>query len=106
MKTFLVFVAGAALCLGGDTQFWSQSDFGDFSKGVRSHLAIRSDGRLSLAPKMSEIYDSSTPYLWALARDSKGNLYTAGGPGASVFRIPPGGKPEQVAQFDALEVHA
>ena len=106
MKTALVVLAGAALCMGGDTQYWSQSDFSDFSKGVRSNLSIRSDGRLSLAPKTNEVYDSSTPYLWALARDSRGNLYTAGGPGAKLFRIPPAGKPEMAAQFDALEVHA
>src|ERR1700733_9835288 len=106
MKTILLLVTGATLCLAGETRSWTQADYADFQKGNLKNLSIRSDGRLSLAPKTTEIYDSSTSYLWALARDSKGNIYTAGGPGASLFRIAAGGKPEKVAQFDALEIHA
>ena len=80
--------------------------FADFQKGVRTNLSIRSDGRLSLAPKQTEVADSSTAYLWALARDSRGNLYTGGGPGAKLFRIAPSGKSEKIADFDALAIQA
>jgi sugar lactone lactonase YvrE len=40
-----------------------------------------------------------------LARDSKGVLYAGGGPGASVYRFT-SGKPQKIAEFDAVEVHA
>ena len=70
MKIILLLAAGATVCLAGETRTWSQSDYADFDKGNRRDLSIRSDGRLSLAPKTTEIYDSSTAYLWALARDS------------------------------------
>jgi len=70
VKTALLVLALPTFCAAGDTLFWSQSDYADFQKGVRTNLSIRSDGRLSLAPKTTEIYDSSTSYLWALARDS------------------------------------
>ncbi len=106
MKALTLLIAGAALCLAGETRSWTQSDYSDFQKGNLKNLSIRSDGRLSLAPRTTEIYDSSTAYLWALARDSHGNLYTAGGPGAKLFRIPPNGKGEKIAEFDALEIHA
>src|ERR1700688_4254876 len=112
MKTILLFalVAFAAtrgtFCFAGETRSWTQSDYSDFQKGNLRNLSIRSDGRLSLAPRTTEIYDSSTAYLWALAQDSHGNLYTAGGPGAKLFRIPPGRKAEKIAEFDALEIHA
>jgi len=106
MKTITLLVAGASLCLAGETRSWTQSDYSDFQKGNLKNLSIRSDGRLSLAPRTTEIYDSSTAYLWALARDSHGNLYTAGGPGAKLFRIPPNGRGEKIAEFDALEIHA
>ncbi len=105
MKLVLIF-STAALCCATETRSWTQSDYADFQKGVRTHLSIRSDGRLSLAPKMSEVYDSSSAYLWTLEQDSHGNLYTAGGPGAKLFRIRPGGKAEKIAEFDALEIHA
>src|SRR5579863_3207533 len=106
MKTMMLLAAGATLCLAGETRSWTQSDYSDFQKGNLKNLSIRSDGRLSLAPSTTEVYDSSTAYLWALAQDSRGNLYTAGGPGAKLFRIPPKSKGEKVAEFDALEIHA
>ena len=106
MKTILLLIAGALLCAGGETRSWIQSSYSDFQKGTLQNLSIRSDGRLSLAPKTTEIYDSATAYLWSVAEDSRGNLYTAGGPGAKLFRISPDGKGEKIAEFDALEIHA
>ncbi len=106
MKTILLLAARSHSLLAGETRSWIQADYPDFEKGNRKNLSIRSDGRLSLAPKTVEIYDSSTAYLWALAQDSHGNLYTAGGPGAKLFRISPDGKGEKIAEFDALEIHA
>src|ERR1035441_9710501 len=96
----------AILCFAGETRSWTQSSYSDFEKGNLKNLSIRSDGRLSLAPRTTEIYDSSTAYLWSLAQDSHGNLYTAGGPGAKLFRIAPNSKGEKIAEFDALEIHA
>jgi sugar lactone lactonase YvrE len=111
MRRHLLRVCGTilglvSLCQGNETRNWMQSDYADFQNGVRTNLSIRSDGRLSLAPKTSEVFDSASAYLWALARDSRGNVYTAGGPGAKLFRIAPNGKGEKIADFDALEVHA
>jgi sugar lactone lactonase YvrE len=106
MKTILLFALCGVLCLAGETRTWTESDFQSFQKGNLKNLSIRSDGRLTLAPKTTELYDSSTAYLWTLAQDSKGNIYTAGGPGAKLFRIAPAGKSEKVAEFDALEIHA
>src|SRR5579872_2512774 len=106
MKTALLLFVGALLCLASETRSWIQSDYQAFEKGNIRDLSIRSDGRLSLAPQTTEIYDSSTAYLWTMAQDSHGDLYTAGGPGAKLFRIAPGGKGEKIAEFDALEIHA
>jgi sugar lactone lactonase YvrE len=106
MRFIIGFVLYTSVALAGDTLSWTQSDFADFQKGVRTNLSIRSDGRLSLAPKQTEVADPSTSYLWALARDSRGNLYTGGGPGAKLFRIAPTGKSEKIADFDALSIQA
>jgi sugar lactone lactonase YvrE len=102
----LIWCALAAIAYGGQTRTWSQNDFADFQKGVIKNLSLRSDGVLTLAPRWKEFYDSSAMYLWALARDSKGNLYTGGGTGAKLFRIGPDGKGKVIAELDALEIHA
>jgi sugar lactone lactonase YvrE len=92
--------------LAGETRTWSQGEFADFEKGIVKNLSLRSDGQLTLAPRSGELFDTSSPYLWALAQDSKGNLYAGGGNGAKLYRIPPDGKGKLLADLDALEIHA
>jgi hypothetical protein len=93
-----------------ETRFWQQDELSDFEKGNLNKISIRSDGRLLLAPAVSEILDSSTPYLWAVARDSKGNIYAGGGgptgSTAKLFEIAPGGKSTVAAELEGLEIHA
>jgi hypothetical protein len=96
----------AALLFAGETRTWSQLDYADFEKGAAKNLSLRSDGLLSLAPSSREAFDSSAAYLWALAQDSKGNLYAGGGTDAKLYQIPPQGKARMMADLDALEIHA
>jgi ligand-binding sensor domain-containing protein len=100
-----ILLAVAAL-VAGDTKNWTQSESADFEKGVIQKLSLRSDGLLTLAPRSHEVYDTGAAYLWTLARDSKGNLYTGGGSGAKLFVVPPGGKGKLLAELDGLEIHA
>jgi len=100
----LIVVCAAAFA--GQTQIWTQGEYAEFERGAIKNLSVRSDGLLSLAPHSRELFDTSAAYLWALAQDSKGSLYTAGGAGAKLYRIPPGGQGKVVAEVDALEIHA
>ncbi len=111
MKNILVFGLGLALAgHAADTRFWQQYDPADYEKATLKQLALRSDGRLTLAPVFKELHDTSTPYLWAVASDAKGNLYAGGGaPGASaakLFHVDPNGKARTLAELPGLEVHA
>src|SRR5690348_16720948 len=99
-------VCGAAGLLGaGETRTWTQGQFADFEKGEIKNLSVRSDGALSLAPQTKEWFDSSAMYLWSLARDSKGNLYTGGGSSAKLYRIGADGKGKVLAELEGLEIH-
>src|SRR5580692_7417506 len=110
LKFCAVAFAALGVCFAVETRFWEQGDRSDFEKGTLHHLSLRSDGRIFLAPEFTEIFDSSTPYLWTLAADSKGNLYTAGGGTGSgtakVFVIDRAGKSRPFAELDGLEIHA
>ena len=109
-KFLLAALAVTAACFAVETKFWQHGDRTDFEKGSLTHLSLRSDGRIFLAPEFPEIFDSSTPYLWAIAADSKGNLYTAGGGSGSgsakVFVIDSSGKSRTFAELEGLEIHA
>jgi sugar lactone lactonase YvrE len=101
----LVLLSAAGALRAGQTRTWSQGGYADFEKGVIRNLSLRSDGVITLAPRSRELLDTSSPYLWALARDSQGNLYAGGGTGARLHRIEPNGKSRVVAELDGLEIH-
>ncbi|OYW08884.1 MAG: hypothetical protein B7X34_07770, partial [Acidobacteriia bacterium 12-62-4] len=74
--------------LGVETKFWVNNSRGDYEKATLKRLALRSDGRVMLAPAVKELFDPSVSYLWAAARDSKGTVYTGGGsPGGTVAKV-------------------
>ena len=102
---FAVF-ALASILSATSTRTWTQGDFSDYEKAILKNLSLRSDGRVSLAPHSREIFDTGSPYLWALAQDSKGNLYAGGGTNAKLYRVGTDGKGKLLAELDGLEVHA
>jgi sugar lactone lactonase YvrE len=103
---WLLGLAACAALFATQTHIWTQSEYADFEKGVIKNLSLRSDGLLTLSPRSHEFFDTGSAYLWALAQDSKGNVYAGGGTGAKLYRIPPDGKGKVLAEFEALEIHA
>src|SRR5581483_5332878 len=69
-----------------------------------------SDGHVTLAPEFKELDSTGVPYLWALAQDSQGTVYYAGGAptGATtrIFALARNAKPRVFAEVPGLEVHA
>jgi WD40 repeat protein len=90
--------------LSEHTRRWRQSSYDEFLKGTARGVAVRSDGRLELAPKFTLLADADASYLWSLRVDPKGTLYAAGGSPAKVFRFGSNGKPATV--FDSTDLSA
>jgi sugar lactone lactonase YvrE len=86
------------------TRFWRQSDYDAFLKGDAKGVAVRSDGKLVLAPKFAPFADASLAYLWSLKLDSRGNLYAAGGSNAKIVKFDNSGGSSTV--FDSQEMTA
>jgi WD40 repeat protein len=84
------------------TRRWLQTTYEEFLKGTAHGVAVRSDGRLELAPKFTLLADADASYLWSLRLDPKGALYAAGGSPAKVFRFDNGGKPTTVFESTDL----
>src|SRR2546430_3492281 len=117
MKFF--YVVTAALCAAScillplaavETQTWEQSSMADFEKGTLTRLSLSSEGHLTLAPVLKEVLDPSVAFLWAVARDSKGNWYVGGGAlggsKAKLFTIDAQGKGRLLAELDGIAVQA
>lgn len=108
--TLMGVFAAALLCAvaahAEHTRFWQQSSFDEFDKGTHTGVALRSDGTLMPSPEFKPFADPALAYLWALAIDSRGRLYAAGGSDAKVVRIAAGEKPVTVFQSGELEAQA
>ncbi len=99
-------LALAAPVFAEHTRWWRQSSFEDFDKGTAKGVALRSDGKLFLAPRFAEFADANLAYLLQIKADSKGNLYAAGGSNAKVLRIDSNGKSTSVFESPELTAQA
>jgi outer membrane protein assembly factor BamB len=104
---YLIFIL-YFLCLPSSfaehTRRWRQSTYEEFLKGTAHGVAVRSDGRLELAPRFTLLADADASYLWSVRLDPKGTLYAAGGSPAKVFRFDGSGKP--TIAFDSTDLSA
>lgn len=112
MKIFAVvlFAAGAVSLLRAvETKTWEQGDMSDFEKGTLTGLSLSNEGRLTVAPAVREVFDGSVAFMWAVARDSKGNIYAAGGglggTKAKLF-VDSLGKVRTLAELDGIAIQA
>jgi len=92
--------------LAEHTRTWRQGSYEDFLKGTPHGVAVRSDGRLELAPKFTLIADADASYLWSLRVDPKGALYAAGGSPAKVFRLDGNGSGKPTTVFESTDLVA
>jgi hypothetical protein len=109
-RVLTVFLCVLAPLGAVETRVWQQSDQADFERGTLHKLSLSSEGRLTPAPIVKEIYDASVTFLWSVARDSKGNIYAGGGgvggSKARLVQIDASGKSKTFAEFDGLAVQA
>jgi hypothetical protein len=101
------FVLSAAMpALAEHTRWWRQTSFEDFDKGTAKGVALRSDGKMFLAPHFAEFADANLAYLLQVKTDAKGNLYAAGGSNAKVLRFDLSGKSTSVFESPELAAQA
>jgi hypothetical protein len=101
----LLVTAGAGMATT-HTRRWRQSTYEDFLKGTTHGIAVRSDGRLELAPKFTQLADADASYLWAVKLDAKGTPYATGGSPAKVFKLDANGKAATVFESSELSAQA
>ena len=90
---------------------WTLETYDDFEKGKPDGAAVAATGELVLAPalkplKVPPLDQSSEPFLWSQAVDSKGTLYAGGGNGGKIYRVPKGAAGSLYYETGDLAVHA
>jgi sugar lactone lactonase YvrE len=108
-RTLLTAALAAALVAVGSAStpvFWQVSSRADFLKGDVDNLSIDNDGRLSLGPATTLVYDSAAPFLWTLVPGLDGAVFAGSGNEGKVFRIDRDGKASVFYDAPELEIHA
>ena len=95
-----------ALLSASTPTFWQVSTRADFLKGDVENLSIDNDGRLTLGPPMTVVYDSSAPFLWTAAEGPGGSTVLGSGNDGKVFRVDRDGKGTTLYDATELEIHA
>jgi len=106
LDTATLFAVFAGVATAEHTRRWRQSTYEDFLKGTTHGIAVRSDGRLELAPKFTQLADADASYLWAVKLDAQGTPYATGGSPAKVFRLGANGKAATVFESSELSAQA
>lgn len=75
---------------------WTVETLDEFEAGKPDGIAVGAPGELTLSPaviglNIPALEQSSEPFLWSVAVDSKGTVYAGGGRSGTVYRVPKGG---------------
>ncbi len=86
--------------------FWQVSTRAEFLKGEVDSLSIDSNGRLSLGPAVSTVFDASVPFLWTLVPGPDGTWFAGSGSDGRVIRIAADGRGSTFYDAPETQVHA
>src|SRR5262245_16276032 len=110
MGRFLILSAFAGLAVTQawpvSTQIWKNRSRSEREQGDLNAVSLNADGTLTLGPAFETLASAADPYVWSLARDSKGTVYAGSGNDGKVYRLGKGGKLETFFDSQELEVHA
>lgn len=84
---------------------WRLEGQADFLSGEAQSLTIDSEGVITLAPTVTEIYEGSEPFFWEVAADAAGNFFLGSGNEGKIYKAS-GGETEVFADTNELQIHA
>jgi len=102
---FVVLSAFASLH-ASSPKFFQAATQADFLKGDVENLTIDSHGELMLGPATELVFETATPFLWALVAQPDGTLFIGSGNDGKVFKVDSQGKGAVFFDSTELEVHA
>jgi hypothetical protein len=106
---FLFFLAGSgfsANALAGEPVVWDINSRAELLKGEPRGVSVTDSGILTLAPSVSQLFNTDQAYVWSTAMDAAGNVYLGTGHDGKIFRVSPDGKGSLLYKAPELDVTA
>lgn len=88
------------------TQKQTDDTFAAFSSGEFTNVSLSNDGRLGLAPGITNLTGVDDSIIWSMVQDKKGDLYFATGDRGKVYKLTPKGDLSTFFEPNAVMVHA
>ena len=113
-RLWLNMSAGAALLMLGFarpaeavvTDKVDQETFAAFSAGEFDNISLTSEGRLELAPAVTNVASATDPIIWCAVRDEKGNVFFGTGNQGKVYKVTRKGEMSVFFAPNEVMVHA
>jgi len=92
----------ATAAFSGQPVIWETSGRAELLKGDARGVSISDTGRLMLAPKLTEVFNTEQAFVWASEVDSRGNVFLGTGHDGKIYRVSPDGR--GTLFYDAAEL--
>ena len=87
MAAIALMALGSVPLGAASSQIWKNRTRSEREQGDLKGVSLAADGTLSLGPAFEMLASAADPYLWSVARDSRGTIYAGGGNEGKVYRL-------------------
>ena len=108
-KLFLLLIVVflfATNSFAGEPIVWETGSRADLLKGEARGVSITDTGVVTLAPNVTQLFNTEQAYVWSSTVDSSGNVYVGTGHDGKLFRIGADGKGSLLFKASELDVTA
>lgn len=110
MKKFIITVFTAFLCVfagyASSPAIWTINTKEDILKGDAKGVSISDTGAISLAPNLTEVFNTGQSFVWSSAIDAGGNVFLGTGSDGRVFRVDANGNGRLFTDLAEINVSA
>ena len=85
---------------------WSTNTRTEILKGDARGVSINQNGTITLAPKLTEVFNTEQSFVWSSVADASGNVFLGTGSDGKIFKVDAGGKGSLFYDANELNVSA
>ncbi len=110
MKKIIIVVFTAFLCVSAgyasSPAIWTINSKEDVLKGDAKGVSISDTGAISLAPNLTEVFNTGQSFVWSSAVDASGNVFLGTGSDGRIFRVDANGQGRLFTDLAEINVSA
>ncbi|MEP7037304.1 MAG: hypothetical protein ABI891_03080 [Acidobacteriota bacterium] len=110
MKKFINLAFIIFLCVlaakASEPAIWSVNTRAEVLRGDAKGVSINENGTITLAPKLTQIYNTEQSYVWSSAIDANGNAFLGTGSDGKIYKVDASGKSSLFYDTNELNVQA